>query len=165
MEHNPYAPPQAVVDEAGRSAQAAPAPALWNPNAAAAWSLLLTPAFGAFLHMKNWQALGEPEKAEASRKWVIGVIVAMFVLTIIAVLLPESKGMDSALRGGGIGLLVGWYISSAKAQVALVLARHGKAYPRRGWLVPLLLGLAAIVGFVVALGVLGGVLGMMGWAA
>jgi hypothetical protein len=43
------------------------APALWNPNAAANWSLLFSPMFGAWLHMKNWAALGEPERAAARR--------------------------------------------------------------------------------------------------
>lgn len=33
--------------------------ALWNPNAAANWSLLFTPLFGAYLHMLNWRSLGE----------------------------------------------------------------------------------------------------------
>ena len=54
MTPNPYAPPKAEVADVGRTEVA---PALWNPNAAASWSLLFSPAFGAFLHMKNWQAL------------------------------------------------------------------------------------------------------------
>ena len=64
MSTNPYAPPKAVVaDIAPRQ----DSPPLWNPNAAANWSLLLSPAFGAFLHMKNWEELGEPAKAAASK--------------------------------------------------------------------------------------------------
>ena len=31
--------------------------ALWNPVAAAVWSIVLTPAFGAYLHAKNWETL------------------------------------------------------------------------------------------------------------
>ena len=57
MSLNPYSPPGAIIDDVMN------APPLWNPNAAANWSLLFSPAFGAFVHMKNWQALGEPEKA------------------------------------------------------------------------------------------------------
>jgi hypothetical protein len=39
-------------------------PALWNPNAAAGWSLLFTPAFGAFLHARNgtrWGVIARPK--------------------------------------------------------------------------------------------------------
>ena len=50
MNPNPYAPPTARVDDV---ATGDAAPALWNPNAAANWSLLFSPAFGAWLHMKN----------------------------------------------------------------------------------------------------------------
>ena len=57
-QENPYAPPTAAVADIG-TATAAPRPPLWNPGAAASWSLLLSPVFGAILHMKNWQAMGE----------------------------------------------------------------------------------------------------------
>ena len=59
-EVNPFEPPKAGLDvplaaEAG--------PALWNPDAAGAWSLLLTPIFGSVLVRKNWQAIGDEAKA------------------------------------------------------------------------------------------------------
>ena len=38
-DHNPYAPPRANVDYVSTARGAAPSP-LWNPNAAACWSLL-----------------------------------------------------------------------------------------------------------------------------
>ena len=53
-----YAPPTAHVDDVHAARQSAVAPPLWNPGAAMAWSLLFSPIFGAFVHMKNWQALG-----------------------------------------------------------------------------------------------------------
>jgi predicted amidophosphoribosyltransferase len=28
--------------------------AIWNPNAASNWSLVFTPAFGSYLHARNW---------------------------------------------------------------------------------------------------------------
>ena len=45
-----------------------PSCALWNRSAAARWSLVFTPAFGAFVLMRNWHALGEPERAASARK-------------------------------------------------------------------------------------------------
>jgi hypothetical protein len=50
MTTNLYAPPKAQVADI---VQAEAAPALWNPGAAASWSLLLSPAFGAILHPHN----------------------------------------------------------------------------------------------------------------
>lgn len=71
---NPYAPPQAeVADIAGERNP----PPLWNPNAAANWSLLFSPAFGAFLHMKNWQALGQPNKATSAKVWFVLSLVVL----------------------------------------------------------------------------------------
>ena len=40
---------------------------IWNPNAAANWSLLFTPAFGAYIHYLNWQKMGKTEVAP--EKW------------------------------------------------------------------------------------------------
>lgn len=164
MEQNPYAPPSAEVDDTPRHPAAAPAPAMWNPNAAALWSLVLTPAFGAFLQMKNWQALGEPARAETSRKWFVGVIAAMLGAALLAALLPETKAIDAVSRVFGVALLVTWYLQNGREQVQFVLGRHGKAYPRRSWALALLggvLGLAAYVGALFVVGFLAGlVLGL-----
>ena len=40
-----------------------PVCAIWNPSAAAIWSLVFTPAFGVFIHMLNWQAPGQLQQA------------------------------------------------------------------------------------------------------
>lgn len=48
-------------------------PKLWNPNATTLWSLLFTPIFGSLLQNKNWEALGEQEKADNSKNWFYGV--------------------------------------------------------------------------------------------
>jgi hypothetical protein len=149
MSQNPYAPPEAEVDGIALPTPAAPAPALWNPNAAALWSLLLSPAFGAFLHMKNWAALGESGREDTSRKWFFGLIAGYLALSIASIWLPESRHVDALSRGGGVGLLVGWYFADARSQIEYVLRRHGKGYPRRGWLAALLLGLAGLVAFFV----------------
>jgi hypothetical protein len=49
-------------------------PALWNPNAAAGWSLLFTPAFGAFLHSRNADAMGRHSEAKANKFWFYFII-------------------------------------------------------------------------------------------
>ena len=149
---NPYAAPQAAVaDVIERDA----APALWNPGAAASWSLLFTPIFGTILHMKNWQALGEPEKADSSRKWAIANVVFILAVLAAAVTMPESKPVDALSRLGGLAMLVTWYFSSGKAQMAFVDQRFGKNYPKRGWGKPLLFGLLGMVGLFVVAAVFG----------
>lgn len=125
---NPFAPPKA--DVADVLPGGAVAPALWNPNAAANWSLLFSPVFGAFLHMKNWEALGEPNKASASGRWAAIALVVFVVLALAGAFLPE-RPMDGISRAVAIGLLFGWYFASARQQTAYVKARFGKDYPPR----------------------------------
>ena len=43
---------------------------LWNPTVAANWSLLFSPILGAWLHAKNWAALGNEVKEKQSMYWV-----------------------------------------------------------------------------------------------
>ena len=145
MSVNPYAPPKSEV---GDVVDGELAPALWNPGAAAGWSLLLSPAFGAFLHMRNWQALGEPEKAATSRTWIVISISVLLLLAVGAAFLPDSKAIDGLSRIVGLALLLSWYYSIGKSQVAVVKGRFGKVYPRKGWTKPLLVAVAAFVAFV-----------------
>ncbi len=154
MDDNRYAPPKAVVDDAPHGTQAAPP--LWNPNAAASWCLLFTPIFGALLHMKNWQALGEPERANAARSWLLAAIVVLVGSTLVALFAPRVPGV----RLLNFAFLIAWYYASAKPQAGYVLARFGKDYPRRGWLAPILAAIGAIVAYVVVLGILVAAIGL-----
>ena len=43
--------------------------ALWDPNAAACWSVVFTPAFSAYIHGRNAEALGNVEEARMNRVW------------------------------------------------------------------------------------------------
>jgi len=153
-DNNPYAAPKADVADVGTHASG-PLPALWNPNAAASWSLLFSPIFGAFIHMKNWQAMGEPEKAATAKNWVIASLALLVIATILAIMLPRSQGAAALSRFGGFAMLLAWYFSSAKAQVAAVQARYGRDYPRKGWGKPLGLGLALLCGFMLLGAVMG----------
>jgi hypothetical protein len=145
---DPYAPPAANVADIH---ELEVAPPLWNPNAAANWSLLFSPAFGAWLHMKNWRALGDEPRARANLGWFIATIVILVGAGIAGMLLPESRGLDAATRSLGIGLLAGWYVSSARHQAKVVKERFGTAYPRRGWAVPILVAIGAIFAILVFL--------------
>ena len=54
---------------------------------------MLTPAFGAFLHMKNWQALGEPVKAATSKTWFIAILCLLVGVALLSGFLPEGKAL------------------------------------------------------------------------
>jgi hypothetical protein len=155
MDTNPYAPPKAVVaDIAPRQ----DSPPLWNPNAAANWSLLLTPAFGAFLHMKNWEELGEPDKAAAAKTWVIAVVSILVALPLAIVLVPGLRGSQNVSSLVGLVLLITWYVSSGRGQIRYVKERFGKDYPRRGWGRPLFMAALAVIAYVVVVGILAAML-------
>lgn len=148
MNTNPYAPPVANVDDVAQASETpAPVPALWNPGAAASWGLLFGPIFGAILHMKNWQALGEPEKAAQSKKWVIACIVFL-LMAVASVMLPDSSVIDRAFRAIGLAMLITWYFSSGRHQVRYVKERFGNTYPRKGWGLPLLYTFLIFIAFV-----------------
>jgi len=157
---NSYAPPRASLDSP--QTPAGPSPALWNPEAAAFWSLLFPPIFGALLHMTNWRALGEPALAASARRWVIASVVFYLIFLLVPFILPQSDGQlpDLALNAGAFVLLIAWYLASARGQAKYVKGRFGTGYRRRGWGKPLLrvvlafgalLGAAFIVDLIAAL--------------
>lgn len=143
-EHNPYAPPQAPVD------RIAAAPALWNPGVAAALSLLFSPVFGALVHMKNWNTLGEPRKAARARLWAIGSLAFLLATSFLAAAANDSRYFDLTGRLSGFALLAAWYFASAREQQAHVAARFGDAYPRRRWARPIVYALLCGMVYVVA---------------
>ena len=100
--------------------------ALWDPNTAANWSIIFSPAFGAYLHMKNWQELGKPKWALWSRLWIIACVVAGPLLGTFS----EKPG------GVALLILLVWYFSSARAQVRYV-SGHVAEYRRKGWGAPI----------------------------
>lgn len=131
----------------GSGRRAREAPAMWNPNAAASWSLLLTPVFGAFIQMKNWRAMGNEYNARISGMWAAWSLAILIGTAFAGVLLPESKAFDMGTRLLGFALLIAWYYSSGKKQMTHVAARYGKNYQRKGWGKPLLLGVLGILGY------------------
>jgi hypothetical protein len=145
MSTNPYAPPAAKLEPTG-----ADAPPLWNPGAAASWSILLTPIFGAWLHMKNWEALREPEQAKRARSWMVMLATVQAALMLcVALPFPWSESVLEMSRPLGLGLLVGWYLKAGRPQLMLVRERYGSSYPRQPWGRPLLIGLSVWIGAVV----------------
>ena len=123
------------------------APELWNPNAAANWSLIFSPIFGAVLHAKNWKELGNLHRAKANKIWIwITAIWLAAILYISADPRPRSSSAFPFQIFGLIPLLI-WYFSQARVQARLVKEKYGNRYKRRKWGVPLLWGVGALFGY------------------
>ena len=133
-EINPFEPPKAALDVAVTPEAA---PALWNPDAAGAWSLLFSPIFGSVLVRKNWQALGDADKARTGAIW-LGVSILMLLVTIFAGVL-------------GFLYIIVWYFLWQRPQAQYISERWGKDYPRKGWGIPLLAALGVYIAVVVVL--------------
>jgi hypothetical protein len=113
--------------------QAAQAQALWNPSVAACWSLVFTPAFGAWLLMRNWEALGEPGQARAARKWFVFGIGLLVVRVLSAAINARLNSQSNLLHWVSLGYLLAWWLAAAAPQARLVRSRLGPDYPRQGW--------------------------------
>jgi hypothetical protein len=138
--------------------------ALWNPNAAANWSLPFSPVFGAYLHALNWRSLGEAQRAEASMKWVYVGIALLFLYLAVGFFVSDEKAAEGIARLAGLVYLLSWYFGSAKAQAKYVKERFGTSYPRKSWGRPLLIAVGCAVGFFVLAVLVGILLGAIGAA-
>jgi hypothetical protein len=145
---------------AGRSDASLPAPAeassaapprpIWNPNAACNWSVLLSPAFGAYIHALNWMTLNEPQRARSAKVWFH---VSLLMTAIVGLL--SVVGVDKqTLRYLGVVYLVIWYFANGRSQARYVKERYGKDYPRRPWGKPLLIAIAVFVASIILVFVL-----------
>ncbi len=130
----PTSSPQPQITQ-NSAPSAPPEIRLWNPNAAANWSLLLSPLFGQILHYKNWRVLGDNSKARQSLIWIGATIAAWIAAFIIPI-----EGMKGVVA---LGALLGWYFVLARKQIALVKSRFGSTYTRRSFLLPL--GIAVLI--------------------
>jgi hypothetical protein len=144
-----------VLDQ---QAQGSAVPSIWNPNAAANWSLIFTPAFGAYIQMLNWRHLGDEDQAAKSRQWFWASLVMLAVFVLAPSLMPE-KSADGAVRGLGLVFLLSWYFSNAKVQAKHVKSIYGNAYPRRGWGKPLGFAVLAVFAYFVVVVLVGVLLG------
>jgi hypothetical protein len=158
MSDSPYAPPVANLEGPGAADRA---PALWNPGVAASWSVIFSAAFGAYIHMKNWQAMGEPEKAATQKNWMITILVFFAVIIGGSVFLPDSRMFDGLSRIIGFALLIGWYFGSGRQQMRYVKNVYGKEYPRRSFGKPLAYTLLIYIGVIIVAGLLGGIAGYL----
>ena len=122
-------------------------PALWNPNAAAAWSLLFTPVFGAALHMLNARAMGDERLRKLNKGFLIGFVLLVLIIEAGAILYAVLFKLDMIFFIFPTPLFTTfliWYIAAGRRQAALVAEQYGSNYPRRPWLKAILFGILGL---------------------
>ncbi len=155
MDDNHPAPLDAPIDIAAPFA-AGDAPALWNPEAAAAWSLLFSPVFGTWVHLKNWQALGDAGRVRLAWAWLAAAIVVFFTTLGFRLwpLFASSYDADTLQYSQWLPyvFLLAWFFGSAQAQVRTMRARFGEHYARKRWKAPMLWAIGGWAAVFVAYG-------------
>jgi hypothetical protein len=104
--------------------------ALWNPLAAALWSIILTPIFGTYIHLLNWKALNEPQKESSAKIWFY---VSFFVIIISLFFMGGNAGLGSLIY------LIVWYLVAGLLQKNYLSEKFGSNYIRKSWAKPLLI--------------------------
>lgn len=118
-------------------------PSLWNPKAAALWSILFSPAFGAFLLARNAESLGRADEAKANKVWFYISIIFLVGVIFLSLVLPTIP--DLALNAASLSLLLAWYFSAGKKQVKYVKEKLQDRYEKKHWTKPLLIAFACLV--------------------
>jgi hypothetical protein len=138
------------------------APAIWNPTVATLWSILLSPAFGAYIHMRNWHALSEPEKAATARGWFIVSLAVFCVVTALqGMQIPTSQAANAATGALAFVYFLVWYFSVARDQAKYVKKKFGKSYQHKGWLKPLALAIGGVIALAIVVGLILGLVHML----
>jgi hypothetical protein len=109
------------------------AAAIWNPAAAACWSIVFTPAFGAYILMRNWEALGQPRQAALARKWFCFSLGLLAVQVLSTAFNARLNSQSDLVQWCGLGNLAAWCVGAVLPQARLVRARFGAGYPRKAW--------------------------------
>ncbi|WP_335956452.1 zinc ribbon domain-containing protein [Acinetobacter bereziniae] len=118
---------------------------LWNPNAAANWSLLFTPVFGSYLQMKNWQALGNIKEAEKAKYWILITVFMVFFINFGASWMDaEPAKFSNDSKNWGLLYIIIWYFAYARKQPKYVKENLNDQYSKKSWLLPLISAICII---------------------
>jgi len=127
--------------------------AIWNPNAAANWSIVFTPAFGSYLQALNWRALGETRKEKKSKGWFYFSLALLALYLILGLFVADTDKASSISRGVAFLFLIIWYFAVGRSQAKFVKQRLGANYQHRPWGKPLLVALALSIALLFIVGI------------
>lgn len=126
-------------------------PALWNPGATVAWGFFLSPIFGGILQMRNWDALGKPEEALKSKRWVIATALYVLFIIVLELVAPQNV-LARSTKLMGVLWFIAWYAGSGRDQSPFVSFAVPGGYTKRGWLKPIGIGIGCYLLLIVAIG-------------
>jgi len=108
--------------------------ALWNMDAAAFFSLALTPVFGSVLMLLNARTLGDPRGRRAATAW----LTLSLALAALALWKVSAQGPSPWLGLEASAFLlpytIFWYFLAAHAQSSRIAKAHGRKYVHRSML-------------------------------
>src|ERR1035437_2322860 len=130
-------------------------PILWNPMAAAYWSLIFSPAFGSFLHAKNAESLGRTKEAKTNMVWFYLSLAYLGFASVSGFIFPTIP--NSAFRFPALIFYCCWFYVGEK-QVKYVKATWQKNYQRKSWAAPLSIACGCLIVFIAACIVLSAVM-------
>lgn len=123
--------------------------ALWGPDAAAFWSLWLTPVFGTTLHYLNSRTL-QFKTGSALCWWLAGIALTLAALFATLTVHWNVAGVMLASSMTSCFTLV-WYVFAGRAQSKYIVSSFGSRYVKLP-LLPVWLGTACAL---LALGLVG----------
>lgn len=135
----PAAQNQAAAPPPPESAALAPGPVLWNPEAAAYWGWVFSPAFGAFLHAKNAKTLGREKEAKANWIWFYGCLAYFGFCMVSGFIFPTIP--DTAFGTAWLIIYICWYAFTGRKQIKYVKNTWQDNYQRKSWVGPLSIAL------------------------
>jgi len=110
--------------------------ALWSPSWSSFLSIFFTPAFGAYVHAKNWEILGNPEKVAINKLffWLTGGALLLKIFFAFLSGVNPTFGRLAFIFGFSIGvLLIIWYVVVARSQTVYFNDRFPRGYRRLPW--------------------------------
>lgn len=130
------------LNEAALDAPAATS-ALWNPVATLFWSVLFTPAFGAWIVMHNWRLLGNAVQARIAQRWLVAGLVLLGLHVLAQAICARLHTEPVLLQWVSVLFAMAWGTNGALPQILEVKRRYGERYARRAWDGPLVVALLA----------------------
>jgi hypothetical protein len=129
-----HAPPVTVTKHPANAAEGAVA--LYPPTLVGTLGLVFSPALGAFLARRNWEALGDPAAARRERLWFLTSLVC--VTGVVGTTLLASAWLETAFHVGFLVVVVAWFLGHRR-QIRHVRLARGPTHPARSARVPIIL--------------------------